>query len=75
MRTFLLSFLIIWMHPLQAQTLEFHFIGNMAYEISDGETTLLSDFPYESGAFGYMTYKFEDGSDITRITHRSGLDG
>jgi L-ascorbate metabolism protein UlaG (beta-lactamase superfamily) len=32
------------------------FIGNMAFAISDGETTLFSDFPYRSGAFGYMEY-------------------
>ena len=34
------------------------FIGNMAFAISDGKTTLYSDFPYESGAFGYMSYDF-----------------
>lgn len=44
----------------QAQTLKFRFIGNAAYEITDGETTLLVDFPYESGAFGYMVYPREE---------------
>ena len=34
------------------------FIGNMAFAITDGATTLYTDFPYESGAFGYMTYDF-----------------
>ncbi|HEY3204521.1 MAG TPA: MBL fold metallo-hydrolase [Thermoanaerobaculia bacterium] len=38
-------------------SLEFHFIGNMAFAITDGKTTLYTDFPYRSGAFGYMTYE------------------
>ncbi len=32
------------------------FIGNAAFELTDGATTILVDFPYESGAFGYMTF-------------------
>jgi L-ascorbate metabolism protein UlaG (beta-lactamase superfamily) len=39
--------------PLQAQ-----FIGNMAFAVTDGKTVIYTDFPYESGAFGYMTYDF-----------------
>ena len=39
--------------PIQAQ-----FIGNMAFAITDGKTVIYTDFPYESGAFGYMTYDF-----------------
>ena len=39
-----------------AGNLSFQFIGNMAFSISDGKTTLYSDFPYESSAFGYMKY-------------------
>jgi L-ascorbate metabolism protein UlaG (beta-lactamase superfamily) len=38
-------------------SLEFHFIGDMAFAITDGKTTLYTDFPYRSGAFGYMTYE------------------
>ena len=30
----------------------------MAFAITDGKTTLYTDFPYESGAFGYMVYDF-----------------
>ena len=37
--------------PLRAR-----FIGNEAFEITDGRATLLTDFPYESGAFSYMEY-------------------
>lgn len=54
--------------------LEFRFIGNNGFEISDGETTVLVDFPYHSGAFGYM--EFEPGQVTVRgnslclFTHR-----
>jgi L-ascorbate metabolism protein UlaG (beta-lactamase superfamily) len=34
------------------------FIGNMAFAITDGKTTLYTDFPYQSGYAGYMTYDF-----------------
>lgn len=36
--------------------LELRFIGNMAYAITDGKTTLYTDFPYQSGYSEYMTY-------------------
>ena len=39
--------------------LEFRFIGNMAYAITDGKTTLYTDFPYQSGYADYMTYDFD----------------
>lgn len=52
------------------------FIGNMAFHITDGETTLLSDFPYRSGAYGYMEYDLADVPPITNgvslITHSHG---
>jgi len=34
------------------------FIGNMSFSITDGTTTIYTDFPYESGYAGYMTYDF-----------------
>lgn len=40
------------------------YIGNMSFHITDGRTTLLTDFPYRSGAFGYMKY---DLKSITPI--------
>ena len=40
-------------------TLSFRFIGNMAYAITDGKTTLYTDFPYQSGYSEYMTYDFD----------------
>ena len=56
-----------------AGNLSFQFIGNMAFSISDGKTTLYSDFPYESGAFDYMKYdlkslKISDNA-VCLITH------
>jgi hypothetical protein len=57
----------------QADTLHIRFIGNAAFSLSDGSTTLLTDFPYRSGAFGYMNYTLEDprpSSDaVSVITH------
>jgi glyoxylase-like metal-dependent hydrolase (beta-lactamase superfamily II) len=56
--------------------LTFTFIGNMAFHITDGKTTLLSDFPYTSGAYGYMEYdmdavpKLKKG--VSLITHFHG---
>jgi L-ascorbate metabolism protein UlaG (beta-lactamase superfamily) len=46
----------------------------MAFAISDGKSTLYTDFPYESGAFGYMMYDFDaipkaPGDALCLITH------
>ena len=32
------------------------FIGNMAFQLTDGRVTLRTDFPYESGYSGYMSW-------------------
>jgi L-ascorbate metabolism protein UlaG (beta-lactamase superfamily) len=48
--------------------LEARFIGNMAYAISDGATTLFTDFPYQSGYSDYMKY---DAREIRSRTPRS----
>lgn len=55
------------------EVLEIQFIANMAVRLSDGTTTLVSDFPYRSGYAGYMTWSLEgigslDGG-IAFITH------
>jgi hypothetical protein len=56
-----------------APTLQARFLGNAAFEISDGKTTLLTDFPYRSGAFGYMEYDAKELSarpqSVCLITH------
>ncbi|MGH9749174.1 MAG: hypothetical protein ACRD5D_07975 [Candidatus Polarisedimenticolia bacterium] len=62
-----------WHGPIAAP-LELRFIGNQAFEITDGQLTLLTDVPYQSGYSGYMTY--DEGSVRPRgrvlslITHR-----
>jgi len=39
-----------------APSLTIRFIGNAAFELTDGRSTLLVDFPYESGTGGFMTF-------------------
>jgi L-ascorbate metabolism protein UlaG (beta-lactamase superfamily) len=58
----------------QPPALSARFIGNMAVALTDGSTTLVTDFPYESGAFGYMTFapseiRFETATTVALITH------
>jgi L-ascorbate metabolism protein UlaG (beta-lactamase superfamily) len=57
--------------------LEARFIGNMALAITDGRTTLFSDFPYQSGYSIYMEYDASEihsttADSIALITHRHG---
>jgi L-ascorbate metabolism protein UlaG (beta-lactamase superfamily) len=69
---------VVWPAPLGGQpALEARFIGNMAWSITDGTFTLMSDFPYDSGAVrGYMTY--DPGAEVrspttdtlSLVTHR-----
>lgn len=50
------------------------FIGNEAFEISDGSTTILTDYPYQPGYSGYMRYDSATvrpaGRVLALITHR-----
>ena len=60
---------------LQRPALDVRFIGNMAVAITDGAVTVVTDFPYESGYSGYMTYApsaIRSGTNTTLalITHR-----
>jgi L-ascorbate metabolism protein UlaG (beta-lactamase superfamily) len=59
-RTYRLSVLVAGVAVCAAcgpsPTLRIRFIGNAAFELTDGRTTLLVDFPYESGVGGVMTY-------------------
>lgn len=58
----------------ELESLRFRFIGNQAFEITDGEVTLLSDFPYQPGYAGYMRYPAKElhrrKNAICLITHR-----
>jgi L-ascorbate metabolism protein UlaG (beta-lactamase superfamily) len=47
----------------------------MAVAITDGATTIISDFPYQSGYSGYMTYdpgeiKSQTSQTLALVTHR-----
>jgi L-ascorbate metabolism protein UlaG (beta-lactamase superfamily) len=60
--------------PQPAQ-LSARFIGNMSFAITDGTTTVMTDFPYQSGYSGYMTYpaseiRSDTAQTISLITHR-----
>lgn len=61
----------------QRPSLEARFIGNMAFAISDGTTTLMTDFPFESGYSVYNEYPSSEirsatKSTLSLITHRHG---
>jgi L-ascorbate metabolism protein UlaG (beta-lactamase superfamily) len=63
--------------PPATPGLEARFIGNMAYAISDGATTLFTDFPYQSGYSVYMEYdaaeiRSRTAGAVSLITHRHG---
>jgi L-ascorbate metabolism protein UlaG (beta-lactamase superfamily) len=42
--------------PAPVRELRATFVGNMAVHITDGRVAILTDFPYKSGAFGYMEW-------------------
>ena len=71
-----LSVFLLLAPVVYAGELTVTFIGNMAFHITDGETTLLSDFPYRSGAYGYMEYDLMDvppiKNGVSLITHSHG---
>lgn len=58
---------------LQAQELTVRLVGNAGVLLTDGETSLLIDLPYQSGAFGYMHYDPAQlqpaGTTVSVITH------
>jgi L-ascorbate metabolism protein UlaG (beta-lactamase superfamily) len=62
---------------VQPPPLDARFIGNMAFAISDGSTTVMTDFPYESGYSVYMEYdaaeiRSSTPATLSLITHRHG---
>jgi L-ascorbate metabolism protein UlaG (beta-lactamase superfamily) len=72
MRLLTLLFLLL-ASIAHSRELAIQFIANMGVKITDGKTSLYSDFPFESGAFGYMKYdpKFlkNDSDSFSLITH------
>ena len=67
-------FVLVSSLSAQTQKIELKFIGNASFQISDGKTTLLSDFPYTPGAYGYMKYNFKTvkppGKVLCLVTHK-----
>ena len=70
----LIAGLAVSTHCGPSPTLEIRFIGNAAFELTDDRTTLLIDFPYESGVGGFMTYDSgavrAQGRVLALFTHR-----
>ena len=67
--------IVAWLTFIQRPALELRFIGNMAVSITDGTVTVVTDFPYESGYSGYMTYapseiRSSTATTLALITHR-----
>ncbi len=64
--------LVAW-SPAQQAELTIQLVGNAGIMLSDGETSLLVDLPYESGAFGYERYDPSElqpaGTVVSVITH------
>lgn len=61
----------------QRPSLEARFIGNMAFAITDGAVTLMTDFPYQSGYSRYNEYPASEirsatSQTLSLITHRHG---
>ena len=78
MRLALFAWILTTLAPQPARpALEARFIGNMAFAITDGTVTVMSDFPYQSGYSVYMEYDAAEIRSTTRetlslITHRHG---
>lgn len=47
---------LAWLAASPQPDLHARFIGNAGFELTDGASTILVDFPYQSGAFDYMTF-------------------
>lgn len=48
----------------QSSEIKVRFIGNCGLHLTDGNADLYVDFPYKSGAYGYMKY---DGTEIDSV--------
>jgi len=58
-KTILLSILIVVAKFASGQneTIEIDFLGNCGLFMTDGNLKVYVDFPYKSGAYGYVTYR------------------
>ena len=75
MHILLLALVLAWTAAAQAPPLQARFIGQMAFAITDGSTTLITDFPYEIGYAGAPPFGDRELQETTQptlalITHR-----
>lgn len=76
--TYRTAFIIIChifkVHSASAQDIKITFVGNCAFRFELDSLILYSDFPYESGAYGYMKYNlkdvYKDEKGIALFTHK-----
>jgi L-ascorbate metabolism protein UlaG (beta-lactamase superfamily) len=59
----------------QSNEIKIKFIGNCGLHLTDGKSDLYIDFPYKSGAYGYMQYENSEidsikGNSVFLFTHR-----
>lgn len=64
---FALCSMCIWSYS-QTDKIKIEFIGNCGIHMTDGDENIYVDFPYKSGAYGYMEF---DKSDLDRIRKNS----
>lgn len=66
--------LILGLTPLPSDSLTVQYVANAGVILSDGETSLLIDLPYTSGAYDLMTYDpsalAPTGRVVVVVTHR-----
>lgn len=62
--------LLVGFLAAQSNTITVRFIGNCGLYMTDGELDVYVDFPYKSGAFGYMEYQTSEIDSIkAKATH------
>jgi len=78
LKKILLFFTIFWYSNFafsQTNEIRIKFIGNCGLHLTDGKSNLYIDFPYKSGAYGYMNYEISEIDNIKEnstflFTHR-----
>ncbi|MBF0598432.1 MBL fold metallo-hydrolase [Faecalibacter rhinopitheci] len=67
LKKILLFFTIFWYSNFafsQTNEIRIKFIGNCGLHLTDGKSNLYIDFPYKSGAYGYMNYEISEIDNI-----------
>ncbi|RYM34905.1 MBL fold metallo-hydrolase [Brumimicrobium glaciale] len=66
--SFALGMLLSFTGLAQSNEIKIKFIGNCGLYMTDGDLNIYSDFPYKSGAYGYMEF---DNSELDSIKENS----